>query len=125
MPSEMSNGNGSFWYAYDYGNSYWISLDSESSLEPDSNQYLWLETTLQNAVANRVNQPWIVVTIHRPIYCSSEGSPMYYSKLEAILLKYDVDLTVTGHMHLYERVHPSNNLIPTVLPVKGKTILYT
>lgn len=121
MPYASSKGNGNFWYAYEYGNSYWISLDSEESLEAGSPQLDWFESTLQYAVANRARVPWVVVTIHKPIYSSDNGSPSFRERLEPLLLQYDVDITFTGHMHCYERIHPSDNSVPTVLPVKGRT----
>ena len=36
---------------------------------------------------------------------------------EPLLLQYDVDLTITGHMHAYERIHPVANGEVTVNPV--------
>jgi len=119
MPDKNSNGNGVFWYAYEYGNSYWISVDSEEDLYEGAPQRIWLENTLQYAVANRARVPWIVVTIHKPIYSSDDGSPSYRDRMEPLMLKYDVDITFVGHMHCYDRVHPSDNYVPTVLPVKG------
>jgi len=56
-------------------------------------------------VANRATVPWIVLTIHKPIYCSADGSPHFANELEDLLIKYDVDLTIVGHMHLYEVIH--------------------
>lgn len=57
---------------------------------------------MQAAVSNRASVPWIVLTLHKPFYCSAKGSPSFASQLEDLLLKYDVDLTIAGHMHLYE-----------------------
>lgn len=119
MPYEMSGGDGNFWYAYTYGNSRWVSISSEHSLDEGSPQMVWLQSTLAAAAEQRDLVPWIILTIHKPIYSSEDGSPLFRAQLEPLLLKYDVDLTVTGHMHSYERVHPSEELVPTVYPVKG------
>jgi hypothetical protein len=69
--------------------------------------------------------PWIVLSMHRPIYCSDESQYESHSPggkfqvaLEPFLLQYDVDLVIQGHMHAYERVHPVVNGSVTVYPEK-------
>ena len=118
MPYEMSDGVGNFWYSYTYGNSHWISISSEHDLDVGSQQYTWLVGALDSAVANRDDVPWVVLTIHKPIYCSEDGGPRFQQQLEPLLVQYDVDLTVTGHMHCYERIHPSLDSTVTVFPVR-------
>jgi hypothetical protein len=108
--------NGGFWYTFTYGNIQWISLSSEHDLDASSEQYAFLKQALDQAAANRDNVPWIVLTIHKPLYCSVDGSPSFKDLLEPILLEYDVDLTLTGHMHAYERIHPVNQGQVTVYP---------
>ncbi len=99
--------NGNFWYTYQYGNAQWISLDSEADLDEGSPQISFLQAALEKANANRAAVPWVVVTLHKPLYCSMEGTPGGYAdKLEGILNKNGVDLVFTGHMHGYERIHP-------------------
>lgn len=111
------NSNGNFWYAYRYGNSQWISLDSEADLSDGSPQKIFLEKALQAANKNRDRVPWVVVTLHKPLYCSAKGTPGGFAdKLEAMLNSYGVDLVVVGHMHAYERVHPVQNGEVTVQP---------
>jgi len=99
--------NGNFWYSYQYGNAQWICLDSEADLDEGSPQISFLKVALEKANANRASIPWVVVTLHKPLYCSMEGTPGGYAdKLEAILNGNSVDLVLTGHMHGYERIHP-------------------
>jgi hypothetical protein len=69
-------------------------------------------------VANRAQVPWIVVSIHKPLYCSVIGSPSFAAELEEIMFQYDVDLLIVGHMHCYERIHPVKGNVPLVFPVK-------
>jgi len=110
--------SGNFWYDFDYGNIHWISLSSEHSLDDESPQKTFLDAALQAAVANRDIVPWIIVTLHKPLYCSADGTPDGFADaLEDTLIKYDVDLTITGHMHLYERVHPVDDGVVTAYPV--------
>lgn len=124
MPSNPSLGSdGNFWYSFDYGNAHWISISSEHDLTAGSPQITFLEAALQAAVANRANVPWIILSLHKPLYCSCEGTPGGYAdKLEAYVLEYDVDLVITGHLHGYERVHPVKAGEVTVYPVKGTTL---
>lgn len=62
--------HGNFWYSYQYGNAQWISLDSEADLDEGSPQITFLKTALEKANANRASIPWVVVTLHKPLYCS-------------------------------------------------------
>eukprot|EP01038_Epipyxis_sp_PR26KG_P007480 gene7480-10194_t len=111
--------NQNFWYSFEYGNSYWISISSEHSLDEGSPQMNFIHSSLESAVSNRKTVPWIIVTIHKPLYCSAMGTPGGYAdKLENIFLEYDVDLVIAGHMHCYERVHPVKAGITTVYPQK-------
>jgi len=73
----------------------------------------WLEADLQIAASapNRAAQPWIVFNTHRPLYCSithdacTKEAAGLRAKLESLLLKYGVDLVITGHVHDYERMY--------------------
>jgi hypothetical protein len=115
--------NGSFWYTYEYGNSRWISISSEHDLSEGSPQRTFLIAALEFSVARRDVVPWIVVSIHKPMYCSCDGwgiSP-YRAQLESLMIQYDVDLMLNGHLHAYERVHPVKDGIVTVFPDKMKT----
>lgn len=110
MPAERSNGSmDGFWYSYDYGNVHWISISSEHDLDEGSVQRDWLVKDLEAAAApeRRAQVPWIVLALHKPLYCSADGwGTSFADLLEPLCLQYGVDLTVTGHIHAYERVHP-------------------
>jgi hypothetical protein len=117
------NGNGNFWFSYDYGNVHMVSISTEHCFEEGCDQMVWLENDLIAAVSNRQQAPWIVVSMHRPVYCSDESqyeshSPgaKFQTALEPLFLKYDVDLVIQGHMHAYERIHPQVNGSVTVYP---------
>ena len=66
------NGNGIFWYSFDYGSVHTIMLSSEHDLSPGSEQYEWLENNLLSVDRNET--PWLIVEAHRPMY-NSENVP--------------------------------------------------
>jgi hypothetical protein len=117
MPYKNSGGSSDgFWYSYEYGNVHWISISSEHSLDEGSEQRNFLESDLKAANSQRSKMPWVVLSIHKPIYSSVDGAPSYREQLELLLLENDVDLVIVGHMHCYERIHPVNNFEVTVYP---------
>jgi acid phosphatase type 7 len=103
------------YYSVDYGNVHIISLDSQGELDGGyriydtlSRQIEWLKKDLS---ANRL--PWTIVYFHHPPY--TKGS--HNSDTEAELVKirenllriierFNVDLVLCGHSHVYERTHP-------------------
>ena len=61
--------------------------------------------------------------LHRPVYCSEDGaaqpgSNQFQVSMEPLMVQYDVDIVIQGHMHAYERIHPLVNGEVTVEPVK-------
>ena len=102
-----NNGNGVFWYSYAFGNVYTIMLSSEHDLSRKSDQYKWLEAQLSSI--NRTLTPWVIVEAHRPMY-NIEDMPAntkvgigMRQEFETLLLKYNVDLFLSGHYHSYMR----------------------
>lgn len=119
MPHERSSGNENYWFSYDYGNAHVVSLSTEHSTDPDSPQGMWLEADLAAAASNRANVPWIMLSMHRPMYCSDKDNNFDNDRkinIEPLAIKYDVDFVVQGHMHAYERTHPAVNGEVTVFP---------
>ena len=103
MPSSTDS-VGNFWYDYSYGNIHWVSISSEHDLSDGSPQKTWLDGALARAVAHRKNVPWIIMSIHKPLYCSDSGNSLtttFAANLDDLCLKYDVDLVVGGHWHCY------------------------
>ena len=127
MPFERSGGSSDgFWYSYDYGNVHWVSISSEHDLDDGSVQKEWLRNDLAVATApdRRALVPWVVVALHKPLYCSADGwGTSYADQLEALLIQYNVDLTITGHMHVYERVHPLQQGVVTCYPQTSKSLV--
>lgn len=131
MPSDLSGGTGNFWYSFDHGMAHFIQLDTETDLGhnfigPDeiggseeegaspvnatmNAQTDWLEADL--AAVDRSKTPWVIVAGHRPWYLSKKnvtGSICWSCKdvFEPLFIKYGVDLVLSGHAHVYERLAP-------------------
>lgn len=106
------------YYSVDFGNVHLISLNSEEKAadgtylyDSTGTQATWLKKDL---AANKL--PWVVVYWHKPSY--SKGSHdsdtelfMYKIRegINPIIEKYNVDLVIAGHSHVYERTHPLRN----------------
>lgn len=134
MPSKESNGTGNFWYSFNHGMAHYVQLDTETDLghgfigndeiggsEGDASgpfnsimnaQTNWLAADL--AAVNRTETPWVIVAGHRPWYLShanASGTICWTCKdvFEPLLIKYGVDLVLSGHSHVYERNAPLAN----------------
>ena len=62
----------------------------------------FLENDLIKAKANRENVPWIVVSMHRPMYCSEKGQDNHSDRMhmEPLFIQYDVDLVLQSFLLL-------------------------
>ncbi len=107
------------YYSFDYGNVHFICLDSHANGEDNvrlwqnkSAQLEWLEQDLKNN-----KQDWTIIYFHYPIYTkgsydsdSNTGFNLPIFNLRNLLVpifdKYQVDIVLTGHSHIYERSKP-------------------
>jgi len=79
-----------------------------------------------NTVQSRALRPWLIVTGHKPMYCSSmdadnsrgptpagrkpgSSGHQILNGLELLYQKYQVDIVLAGHIHEYERSLPVGN----------------
>lgn len=85
MPGPESGGEGNFWFSFDMGNVHVTSLSTEHDYSPGSAQLRWLEQDLARAVANRARVPWLVVTGHRPMYCSDQVRAQPHARITRAL----------------------------------------
>lgn len=112
MPGE-GRANEALWYSFDFGGVHVVALSTEHDLTP---QATWLREDLENATRNRALVPWIVVMLHKPLYCSTNdyydckvGCHKIAGHIERLLQQYGVDLVLAGHLHNYERTWPVFN----------------
>jgi hypothetical protein len=109
-PYPLNYEYGNAYYAFSYGRTHLIFLNSYSSLEPGSKQYDWFVQELENV--NRKNTPWLFVTYHVPIYNTFEvhqkDEQMFRMRanMEPLFVKYKVNLIFNGHIHAYMRTKP-------------------
>ncbi|WP_051399878.1 purple acid phosphatase family protein [Haloechinothrix halophila] len=114
------------------GNVAFIAPDSnDASAElPRNRDYLggaqetWLEATLAD-YRSRPDVDWIVVGFHHCPYCSSSRHSSdggVRDRWTPLFDRYQVDLVINGHNHLYERTHPIRQGNPTTEAPIGATI---
>ena len=107
-------GGTELYYAVNYGEAVFISLNSE---EPDNvDQYNWLIATLQANATKR----WKIISFHKPFYTVGPHigeMDDYYNTWWKAFDDYGVDLLLNGHDHMYERAKPINRNISTTEPV--------
>jgi len=116
FPHAPPTGHSIWWYTFSYVNVRFVVLSSEHDYTPSSEQWCWLEKTLRET--DRHAFPWLVVTSHRSLYNSQNRpedqvqqvvSEKMRELLEPLLLKYKVNLVLSGHYHAYERSCPVVN----------------
>ncbi|KAF1336123.1 Rxlr-like protein, partial [Globisporangium splendens] len=107
------NGNKLFWYSFSVGLTHHIVLSSEHQCDADSPMRKWFERELKRV--DRKLTPWLIVHLHRPLYCSENYDGDYFVShilrncLEHLMMEYRVDVVFSGHYHAYERTCPVFN----------------
>lgn len=100
------NMNGESYYTYKKGNVRFFVLNSNYM---DPKQRAWLETQLKDAGKG----DWKICYFHHPLYSSAKfhGPALDLRQLlEPLFIKYGVDVVLSGHDHVYERVHPQHGI---------------
>ncbi|RLN92637.1 hypothetical protein BBJ28_00020398 [Nothophytophthora sp. Chile5] len=106
-----AQGNPPFWYSFSMGLTHHVVLSSEHRCSSEAPMRLWLEQELATRV-DRSRTPWLIVHLHRPLYCSEDYAgdhavaALLRGCLEDLLAANRVDLVFSGHYHAYERTCP-------------------
>jgi 3',5'-cyclic AMP phosphodiesterase CpdA len=99
------NMNGARYYTYAKKNVRFVAADT-NFFEPA--QRSWLERTLQQA-----REEWKIVYFHHPLYSDGDrhGSNVELRlRIEPLLVAYGVDVVLSGHDHIYERIKPQHGI---------------
>jgi len=94
------------WYSVEIKDIVFISLNSNESLKPGSEQYMWLENNLKN-ISSKMN---VVLLIHHPPFSSGshkEDPKKLQKSIIQLIDKYNVSAVFSGHNHMYERLEKS------------------
>jgi acid phosphatase type 7 len=102
-----------FYYSFTYGHAEFFSLDTNKPVGPGSEQYVWLEKALAASKAK-----WKFCYHHHPVYSSDSddygntfmGDSRFGDRnarqLAELYEKYNVNVAMNGHIHVYERTYP-------------------
>jgi len=101
---DVPEGGGNYgeqWYSLNYSNAHLIFIDTNVDITPGSEQYDWLVNDLQSPAAR--DAEWVFVCQHHPGYNSWESYSDVLNYLVPLYEQYDVDVSLAGHLHFYER----------------------
>jgi len=107
MPGDEQSPNRNNWFSYNNGPVHFTVMSAEHDFLPGSEQFEWLVNDL--ASVDRTDTPWIVFSGHRPMYVSAfQGNGIgitnaLLESIEPLFIKYDVNVALWGHVHVYER----------------------
>ncbi len=106
-----------YYYTFRYGNTDFFMIDTNRKVDPDSEQYQWLDRALGESTAT-----WKIVCHHHPPYSSDENDygdlwktnrgtrgDLRVRQLVELYDRHGVDIVWTGHIHSYERTWPVRN----------------
>ena len=123
------------WYVLDKPPIKFINMNSESYY------YSFQEPTIKNLV-NFLNDtlirldrkifPWVIVSAHRPMYCSSNNTDdctkwrgdRLRNNLEELFHRHNVTIYMSAHEHSYERICPIYNGTCQENTLKNRTFYY-
>jgi hypothetical protein len=109
------NMNGKEYYRFKKGNIAFYSLNSNYM---DKKQVQWLEDELSKDTSD-----WKIAFCHHPPYSSASkhGSDKQLREVvEPIFVKYGMNVVLTGHDHVYERIKPQKGIYYFVSGAGGK-----
>jgi len=95
------------WFAFDYGNSRFIFLDSEVDTISSPEQYNWLQTELSRPETQQA--AFRIVCFHRPPYVNRwngggyTGETFVRNDWSPLFVQRNVDIVISGHQHSYQR----------------------
>jgi hypothetical protein len=99
------------WYSWEQGPVHFLMMDTEMSAYNHTAQHEFIRNDL--SAVNRAVTPWTIVMGHRPMYSSSSAAHAkdyadgpWWQDVEDLLMQYEVDLCLWGHVHNAEVTCP-------------------
>jgi hypothetical protein len=110
------------YYSFDYGNSHFISLNTQKPYGPSSDQYQWLKSDPKSAYY----KTFIFVFMHDHPYCAGghNSNTGLRDTLCPLFEAYKVDMVLNGHSHFYQRNGPINK-VTYIITAGGGAPLHT
>ncbi|CAN6444135.1 unnamed protein product [Victoria cruziana] len=111
------------WYSIEQAGVHFTVISTEHSWIQGSEQYKWIEKDL--ASVNRTRTPWLLFMGHRPMYSSAAPGVipsvdnLFTAAVEPLLMQYQVDVSLFGHVHSYERTCTLYEDVCVAMPSKG------
>ena len=102
---EPFNMAGQRYYTFKKGNVQFFALDS-NYMNPE--ELAWLDEHLKSSDAT-----WKICFFHHPLYSDGKfhGPDIdLRARIEPLFLKYKVNVVLSGHEHLYERIQPQHGI---------------
>ena len=108
------NMNGQRYYSFRKADATFFALDSTYM---DAGQLDWLDRELA-----RSKTTWKICYFHHPLYSDASHGPDLdlRARLEPIFQKYGVNVVLSGHEHVYERIAPQHGIAYFVLGSSGE-----
>jgi len=110
----LLNMNGKRYYSKVFGDGMVevFFLDSNTMkgtiMRQDVLQIAWLKRSLRRSDAH-----WKIIAMHHPLYATAKkhpSDPVRAKVLEPIFVEFGVNLVLSGHNHIYERLHPIDGI---------------
>ncbi len=111
-------------YSFNYGNTHFVAISSGHAkgveeagntnwrYARESPEYAWLENDLKKA-RNDKHITWIILFMHHPLYSFGWSHVQgWQDRITPLVDKYNVDLCLAGHRHVYERHKAIRNNVP-------------
>ena len=127
MPDNPASQGSSLYYSFNLGRAHIVAISSDHFYEWPEEERLthwnWLVEDLESANRHREIAPWLIVLMHRPLYCgvdytlpldyednanrdcSSRSEPIK-AYLEELFYTSGVDVVFEAHVHNYQRLMP-------------------
>jgi hypothetical protein len=96
------------YYSFNEKNIHFLALSTETDFDDESEQYEFAKQDLEKYSKDPFID-WIIVFYHKYIYGSGGGLPEetdFRETYHPLFDKYNVDLALQGHLHVYERTYP-------------------